>query len=809
MGGKASGEHAPYVVQITPGMLVFAALPTARIYPAPTMTTSRLSFVLLALLIAMVSAWLWPALGMQFFFAYGDNAIHGLPLAQLHARIMEGSETALWTPLIYGGHPLFAETQGAFANPVNIVLSTLLPPLQVSILLHWIGMAMSITGMFALCRMLSLSPLASAFAALAAVMSPFWLSINNNMTVMAAVGWVPWTLWSFELWLKRQSLPTAILFGAMTAMLLLPGYPHLLHASVLYMAVSLLPTVLHRVRNGGVARLRTLLIGGAIAAIVTVGLTAVQTLPLVELIGQSHRSQGVALPWFVFPILFERGLFFWTEDTGGPMHLFPIIGSTLACVLAAAAVWWAPRHRIIGIALATFLLGHLGAGRASDIFNFAYTYHLIPGLHSFRITHPFFLPAVIGIAVLSAAGIDGVLQRQQQRLQSSQTRTTWLLQFLPGLLMAALVLAYAVKIHVPGISRLFLATAAIALLAVVATSFTRRHYWFAPLLLVLMTAEIMHVKFVRPHYQPVALLQEPEIVQQIPPEQRRDYKFLDLADTAAFGIANTSPYIEAWYRRMLAAVGPSTNLLWDVPSIGGAFALNLRRQSMLEPHLRSEAAGQILQTPWLRLIDTLGIRYIVALTELPTAGFTLMRHDVEKGLYFYRNEFALPRFQNYDHALTATDPEDAFKQLKTLQTRVLVIEADAAALKAIGAEVSLDANAELLPDGQFSITIQRAKSDDYRFDTNGGRGSWLFIVDNMYPGWIATLDGEPTPVFAAQIMGKAVWVPAGKHTVEIRFVSRSFQLGLAISVTTIAALLILFVVRWRRRTTAYGRQITA
>jgi len=79
----------------------------------------------------------------------------------------------------------------------------------------------------------------------------------------------------------------------------------------------------------------------------------------------------------------------------------------------------------------------------------------------------------------------------------------------------------------------------------------------------------------------------------------------------------------------------------------------------------------------------------------------------------------------------------------------------------------------------------------------------------MYPGWIATLDGEPTPVFAAQIMGKAVWVPAGKHTVEIRFVSRSFQLGLAISVTTIAALLILFVVRWRRRTTAYGRQITA
>lgn len=795
-------------------MLVFAALPPERICPAPTMTTSRQSFVLLALLIVMVSAWLWPALGMQFFFAYGDNAIHGLPLAELHARILEGSEAALWTPLIYGGHPLFAETQGAFANPVNMLLGALLPPLQVSILLHWLGMVMSITGMFALCRVLSLSPLASAFAALAAVMSPIWLGINNNMTVMAAVGWVPWALWSFELWLKRPSLGTTVVFGAMTAMLLLPGYPHLLHASVLYMAVSLLPTLLHRLvpysGRSGFRWLRSLLRSGAIAVLVTVGLTAVQTLPLLELIGQSHRSQGVGLPWFIFPVIIERGLFFWMPDNGGPMQIFPVVSSTLTCMLAAAAAFWMPRHRIIGIALAVFLLGHLGAGRASTIFEFFYTHNLIPGLRSFRITHPFLLPAIIGIAVLSAAAIDGILQRRRLRLDAAQTRTNWLLHFLPGLAMATLVLVWAAKIYVPGISRLFLATAAIALLAVALTCFTRQQRWLAPLLLVLLLAETVHIKFVRPDYQPVSLLQEPAIVQQIPRDQRRDYKFLDLADTAA----NLAPDVEGWYPRLREAVGPSTNLKWDVPSIGGAFALNLQRHAIAQIHLRSEAGGQIAQTTGLRLIDLLGIRYITAATPLPTAGFTLLRHDADKALFFYRNDFAQPRFQHYDRAIITGNAEAAFEKLKTLKTRALVIEADELALDAVGASVSIDTNTasastQSQRDDKFSIVATHAKSDDYRFDVSASRGGWLFLADNMYPGWIATLNGKPTPVFAAQVMGKAVWVPAGQHKVEIRFVSRSFLLGLAISIATLAALLLLLIAQLitrRRRTTPLLKQ---
>jgi uncharacterized membrane protein YfhO len=98
----------------------------------------------------------------------------------------------------------------------------------------------------------------------------------------------------------------------------------------------------------------------------------------------------------------------------------------------------------------------------------------------------------------------------------------------------------------------------------------------------------------------------------------------------------------------------------------------------------------------------------------------------------------------------------------------------------------------------MEFTVTKADSDQYVFEVDATRGSWLFIADNMYPGWTATLDGLPTPLFAAQLMGKAVWVPAGEHRVEVRFKSLSFQLGLAITAVTLGVVFYLLIVIIRR-----------
>ncbi len=764
------------------------------------MPSIRLSTALLVILFALVTYFFWPALGSQLFFGYSDNAVHGLPLANLHHRILTGQESALWSPLIYGGHPLFAESQGAFANPINIVLSYLLPPITVSTLLHWLGMCVGASGMFALGRVIGLSPWASAFAALTTVFSPLWLNVNNNMTVIAAIGWMPWALFAFELWLKRQNIPTALLFAAMTSMLVLTGYPHLLYACALYMFLSIVPSLLVPLRRLNLlTHWRPMLSSGALAIVITCGLCAVQVLPLLELIPESHRSDGVKMSFFAWPEVFYRGFFFAVDASNKePLPIISYIASLLVCMLAAGALLWRPTMRLAGIFCATYVLGNLGLGYASGLFSFIYKHNLLPGIQQFRIMHPFFLPALIGLGLLGGAALDGISERVQQYREGVNSWQKTLITLVPGFGATFLIIGYAYSLYEKWISPLYLATAFIAL-AIIAIAFvSKQARWLTPAVFTLLMIEIVALKLDRPHFISTQWLQEPARIQTIPHSARRDYKFLNIAKTGLF-VPKKSPDGGPPLKRALAAVTPATNLLWDVPSIGGAFALQLSRQALCHPHLRREAAGEIPQTPGVRLIDLLGIRYITAGSPLQTEGLRLMQHDAANALYYYSNDMAETRFQIYDKVQAVANQDEAFEALIQLKQRTLIVEGDAAMLKNLMGTSELTTIQTPQQTPSMTFTVTKAASEHYVFEVDATRGGWLFIADNMYPGWIATLDGKPTPLFAAQLMGKAVWVPTGKHRVEVRFESGSFRLGLAITAVTLGVVLYLLIVITRRR----------
>jgi len=57
----------------------------------------------------------------------------------------------------------------------------------------------------------------------------------------------------------------------------------------------------------------------------------------------------------------------------------------------------------------------------------------------------------------------------------------------------------------------------------------------------------------------------------------------------------------------------------------------------------------------------------------------------------------------------------------------------------------------------------------------------LVLSEVYYPGWRATVDGEPAPILRVDSILRAVPVPAGAHRVEMRFVPLSFWLGAGIS----------------------------
>ena len=65
---------------------------------------------------------------------------------------------------------------------------------------------------------------------------------------------------------------------------------------------------------------------------------------------------------------------------------------------------------------------------------------------------------------------------------------------------------------------------------------------------------------------------------------------------------------------------------------------------------------------------------------------------------------------------------------------------------------------------------------------------WLVLTDAGYPGWQASIDGQPAEILPVNIMFRAVSLPAGKHTVVFEFKPRSLQIGMLVSGVTLGVL---------------------
>jgi uncharacterized membrane protein YfhO len=73
-------------------------------------------------------------------------------------------------------------------------------------------------------------------------------------------------------------------------------------------------------------------------------------------------------------------------------------------------------------------------------------------------------------------------------------------------------------------------------------------------------------------------------------------------------------------------------------------------------------------------------------------------------------------------------------------------------------------------------------------DVAAQHSGYLVLTDAYYPGWMATVDDKPVEVERADIMFRAVKIPAGQHRVELRYQPQSFSFGLLISIGTVVIL---------------------
>jgi hypothetical protein len=102
-----------------------------------------------------------------------------------------------------------------------------------------------------------------------------------------------------------------------------------------------------------------------------------------------------------------------------------------------------------------------------------------------------------------------------------------------------------------------------------------------------------------------------------------------------------------------------------------------------------------------------------------------------------------------------------------------------------GASAGEDA-AAITSYSRNSITCKVTASED----------SFLLLSEMYYPGWKATVDGKPARLYRADYALRAVRLTQGNHTVELRFVPRTFLPGLCVSALGIVtAVVLLLIVR--------------
>jgi uncharacterized membrane protein YfhO len=99
------------------------------------------------------------------------------------------------------------------------------------------------------------------------------------------------------------------------------------------------------------------------------------------------------------------------------------------------------------------------------------------------------------------------------------------------------------------------------------------------------------------------------------------------------------------------------------------------------------------------------------------------------------------------------------------------------------------------------ISVARG-TETVRIEAEAVAPALLVVQDAFWPGWRASIDGQPTEILAADYLVRAVRWPAGRHALELSYEPPEIRTGLALSALGGLLVLLLALLALRRDGTA-------
>lgn len=730
--------------------------------------------VLVAVLVVLWLFFFWrlftPIAGDQASLERGDFSGQFVAFAGYQYNRFVNGEVPLWNPYNNGGLPFIADTQAAVFYPprlLTIVLARLFGgwsyhALELEMTAHVLAYSLM---MYLLVRRLTLGQNGSYFGAFVAAVIAAYSGFMTGyaplqLAIMEAGIWLP--LAALGILEAFREPPVRwrwlLLTGFGLGVSWLAGHPQtswfLTNLLVVYVAYHVYTRRY---------RWHVFVVGTALFGAVAFGVAAVQLLPGLEYLTHTARvdltfeAKGNGFPFqdviqFVFPNIVS--LF-------SPLYV-GIIGLVLAVL---GFRWLAPRSLFWGIVAVGALLLSFGAN--TPIFDALY--NTSPGLRFFRGQERAAYLVGASLAVLAGIGASQLVTWTHSR--DSETRRKVqrglrLLVIVCGIIFAFVFVAWLGNRDAYGA---FIGPVALSTIIVVLTAIVIPYVLYVPehqprrwLLAALIVFELFTVTMFAPGtYDPVPppTLTPPPLVERVLADDDGIYRvdgFRGLTDNygSLYGVMDMRGISPLFLEEAFTLIEPEkiNPLAWEL------FAVRYVFTDWNELPVPSEIVGTGE--------DRSGPINLHRLEDPRPFAHLVYDDEIIDSDEFARALLLDPNF-NPRGTVILNQPHETFLGFDT-GDRPLPLE---------GAFVNVT---DFQPE-QFTIQVETP------FD------GILSVAHPDYPGWRATVDGEPTPIFRAYGLLSAVFVPFGEHTVRFVYDPISYRYGAVLSLLTWAALAILGV----------------
>lgn len=796
-------------------------------------------FVALIVILPFTLFWRWVVFREVLF--WGTLLLQFWPWRQLVKAALLQGQWPLWNPLLGNGTPLLANLQSAVFYPPNL-LYLLMPveqALTLSIILH---LLLAGLFMYSYTRQLGLARFAATISALAYMFSGYIIGRTQFISMVSAAAWFPLLLLLIDRIVSQRKLIHTLGLAIVLALQLLAGHAQLWFYGIWLMAGYSLfrswqaatkspagqePGKPENYRNYLLRfthyELRALLLIG-FAVLLALFLAAVQLLPTLEFARISPRNAGAeqefALTYSFWPWRFITLLapdFFgnpaqgnyWGYTNYWEDHAY--LG-VLPFLLALIAIGYFIQNRRQGKAqnqplmpadpeptgaapaahplfcqplrVVPFFAGLipvsliLALGWHTPVY--LWVFETVPGFNLFQAPARLLIWYTLAMAVLAGIGAQ-VFQ------VSLKSRPHWR-RFLAG--CVAITIAGSIGAgFLTGQTLTFVsATGKLGVLLIIAITlllirpkpdsagqFFREIIWRWTVVVFVAVDLLLAARPLIPTTSATVFdetISSAELFKAQPGEYRFyvDDRFAySMTFDRYFHFQGFGPLEPDHWQQFKESLTPNFGVYAGLPSANNNDPLVVGHWQQLTDRLE-----QTTGVEQARLLSIMNVAYLV---DAPQARSWPVVYSNEQSA-IYRLPDRLPRAYFTPRAVGVKNKIEALSRLTSPD-----FEPHQEVIIITDVKEPLSDRSTISPD-TWSVELEEVTSHRLRLQVQAPSAGYVVLTDTFYPGWKATVDGQPQQILQANLSFRAVAVEAGFHIIEFQYSPQTFTFGLWTSLLT-------------------------